>query len=121
MELARTGGNSRELAGTARTWQGSRLRVRQETGKVPFVTDTQVLRLAEVRAVVASGEAEQLRTVARLSIGEVARACGVDQSTVWRWERGTRRPRGEAALLYGQLIDRLRKQVATAPPQQASA
>lgn len=73
------------------------------------MTDTQVLRLADVRAAVTSGEAERLRTAAQLSISEVARACGVDQSTVWRWERGTRRPRGEAALLYGQLIDSLRK------------
>lgn len=85
------------------------------------MTDTQVLRLAEVRAAVASGEAELLRTAARLSIGEVARACGVDQSTVWRWERGLRKPRGDAALLYGRLISELRKRTDSGPPPTASA
>lgn len=85
------------------------------------MTDTQVLRLAEVRAAVTSGEAERLRTAAQLSIGEVARACGVDQSTVWRWERGVRKPRGEGALLYGQLIDSLRERAALAPPARETA
>lgn len=85
------------------------------------MTDTQVLRLADVRAAVTSGEAERLRTAAQLSIGEVARACGVDQSTVWRWERGTRKPRGEAALAYGELIESLRKKAAPAPSQRESA
>ena len=68
----------------------------------------QILRLARVRAAVHSGEARQLREAAHLSIGEVARACGVDQSTVWRWEQGTRKPRGDQALAYGELIDSLR-------------
>ncbi|MEU9405077.1 helix-turn-helix transcriptional regulator [Streptomyces sp. NPDC048281] len=85
------------------------------------MTDTQVLRLAEVRAAVASGEAENLRVAAQLSIGEVARACGVDQSTVWRWERGTRKPRGEAALVYGQFINSLRKQAASATATRETA
>ncbi|MGV4890378.1 helix-turn-helix domain-containing protein [Streptomyces viridosporus] len=70
-----------------------------------------ILRLAQVRAAVTSGEAQQLREAAQLSIGEVARACGVDQSTVWRWERGTRLPRGDKALRYAELIDSLRQQL----------
>lgn len=94
--------------------------MRQGSGKVAFVTDTQVLRLAEVRAAVASGEAERLRTAAHLSIGEVARACGVDQSTVWRWERGTRKPRGESALLYGQLLEQLRKRSSSADERETA-
>lgn len=85
------------------------------------VTDTQVLRLAEVRAAAASGEAARLRLEAQLSLGEVARACGVDQSTVWRWENGERRPRGNAALLYGQIIDTLRQRVAASPTHADSA
>ncbi|MGW1892111.1 helix-turn-helix domain-containing protein [Streptomyces sp. NPDC002004] len=68
-----------------------------------------VLRLADVRLAVTSGEAERLRVAAQLSIGEVARACGVDQSTVWRWERGVRKPRGEGAIAYGELIKALRE------------
>ncbi|MFG3110566.1 helix-turn-helix domain-containing protein [Streptomyces tendae] len=85
------------------------------------VTDTQVLRLAEVRAATASGEATRLRVEAQLSIGEVARACGVDQSTVWRWENGERRPRGNAALLYGQLIETLRQRATTSSTRADSA
>ncbi|WP_416983504.1 helix-turn-helix domain-containing protein [Streptomyces sp. T028] len=69
----------------------------------------QALRLADVRSALTSGEAERLRVAAQLSIGEVAQACGVDQSTVWRWERGTRKPRGEAALAYGALLEELRQ------------
>jgi transcriptional regulator with XRE-family HTH domain len=67
-----------------------------------------ILRLMGIRAAVASGEAKRLREAAGLSIGEVARACGVDQSTVWRWERGSRKPRGARALRYAELIDSLR-------------
>ncbi|MFF7200483.1 helix-turn-helix domain-containing protein [Streptomyces sp. NPDC008141] len=73
------------------------------------VTETQVLRLADVRAAVSSGEAQRLRVAAQLSIGEVANAIGVDQSTVWRWEQGARKPRGEGALAYGELIKALRQ------------
>jgi DNA-binding transcriptional regulator YiaG len=68
-----------------------------------------ILRLAQVRAAVSSGEARRLREEAQLSIGEVARACGVDQSTVWRWERGTRQPRGRPALALADLLEDLRK------------
>jgi DNA-binding transcriptional regulator YiaG len=73
------------------------------------MAQAQALRLADVRSALTSGEAERLRVAAQLSIGEVARACGVDQSTVWRWERGVRKPRGDAALAYGELIESLRK------------
>ncbi|MFJ2631096.1 helix-turn-helix domain-containing protein [Streptomyces sp. NPDC087422] len=72
------------------------------------MAQAQILRLAWVRAAVSSGEARRLRESARLSISEVASACGVDQSTVWRWERGTRSPRGDKALRYGELIESLR-------------
>jgi transcriptional regulator with XRE-family HTH domain len=58
------------------------------------------LRLAAVRAAAADGRARQLRLAARLSLADVGRACGVDQSTVYRWETGRRSPRGEAALRY---------------------
>ncbi|MEU0809545.1 helix-turn-helix transcriptional regulator [Streptomyces sp. NPDC005970] len=82
----------------ARLWHGDR------------VTKTHVLRLAQVRAALVSGEARRLRIAAQLSIGEVAHECGVDQSTIWRWENGVRTPRGKAALAYGEVIDSLRKQ-----------
>ncbi|WP_084701037.1 helix-turn-helix domain-containing protein [Streptacidiphilus anmyonensis] len=67
------------------------------------------LRLVEVRAALSSGEAQRLRAAAQLSISEVANECGVDQSTVWRWEKGIRKPRGIAAIRYGALIAALRE------------
>jgi DNA-binding transcriptional regulator YiaG len=73
----------------------------------------QLLGLARIRAAVNSGEARRLREAAHLSIGEVARACGVDQSTVWRWEQGSRTPRGHQALAYGELIESLRAEAHT--------
>ncbi|WP_369016016.1 helix-turn-helix domain-containing protein [Streptomyces sp. B1866] len=85
------------------------------------MTRTHVLRLARVREALASGEAQRLRVAAQLSIGEVARGCGVDQSTVWRWERGIRSPRGKPALAYCELIDSLRKQAAPTSSRPESA
>src|SRR5690349_9422666 len=73
-----------------------------------MVQAAQIVRLAQVRAAVSSGEARRLREQAQLTIGEVAHACGVDQSTVWRWERGMRQPRGRPALALADLIDCLR-------------
>ncbi|MGI5436194.1 helix-turn-helix domain-containing protein [Streptomyces shenzhenensis] len=75
------------------------------------VTQTKALRLARVRVAVVTGEAQRLREAACLSISEIAASCGVDQSTVWRWEHGARRPRGDQALRYGELIDSLREQL----------
>lgn len=77
---------------------------------MPSMAQAQILRLAQVRAALSSGEARRLRTEARLSLAEVAEACGADQSTVWRWERGERRIRnGELALAYANLLDDLRR------------
>ena len=48
-----------------------------------------------------------IRIGADLSLAEVAEPVGVDRSTIFKWERGTRVPRGEAAIRYGRLLDRL--------------
>lgn len=64
-------------------------------------------RVAAVRALALNGEARTRREAAQLSLSEVASNCGVDTSTVWRWETGQRRPRGEAALRYWRLLDLL--------------
>ena len=66
-----------------------------------------VAQLAEVRALAASGAARSIRLGARLSLSEVADQLGVSTSTVFRWERGQRNPRGEAALRYGALLAEL--------------
>jgi len=65
------------------------------------------IRLARVRHAAANGKAKQLREAARLSLSEVGAYCGVDQSTVWRWENGLRTPRGEPALKYARLLETL--------------
>jgi DNA-binding transcriptional regulator YiaG len=71
------------------------------------MTELDPLRLAKVRALAASGEARRIRERALLSCADIARPCGVDQATVWRWEEGTRRPYGEAAIRYGELLESL--------------
>ena len=68
---------------------------------------TDVSRLAAVRARAASGAARSIRRGAGLSLSEVADQIEVSTSTVFRWERRQRKPRGEAALRYGSLLDEL--------------
>ncbi|MFK4797825.1 helix-turn-helix domain-containing protein [Streptomyces sp. MPA0124] len=76
------------------------------------MTKAHALRLVQLRAAISTGETRQLRVAARLSISEMAAACGVDQSTLWRWEQGKRLPRGEHAIAYADVLDTLRNQVA---------
>ncbi len=63
--------------------------------------------LARVRDFVRSGVARSIRLGARLSYGEVARSLGVSPATVFRWERQQRVPRGDAAIAYLRLLERL--------------
>ncbi|WP_414720617.1 helix-turn-helix domain-containing protein [Streptomyces sp.] len=75
------------------------------------MTKAHALRLVQLRAAISTGETRELRVAARLSISELAAACGVDQSTLWRWEQGKRLPRGDRALRYADLVDSLRKRI----------
>jgi DNA-binding transcriptional regulator YiaG len=67
--------------------------------------------LAEARAMkrfhrlVQTGRMEEIREAAGLTQSDVARALGVEQSTVWRWEAGERRPRPRHALAVLELLD----------------
>lgn len=77
----------------------------------PVTTSTRsVERLADARRVIRD-EARRVREAAGLSLTDVAPAIPADYSTVARWERGERVPRGRAALRYAQLIERLRRQI----------
>jgi DNA-binding transcriptional regulator YiaG len=67
----------------------------------------ELVRIANVREACASGAARTIRVDAGLSLGEVARHVDVGVPTVHRWEVGQRRPRGEAALRYGELLEAL--------------
>lgn len=66
---------------------------------------SEALALASVRDRCRAGEARELRKRARLSLQEVARSVDVHHSTVSRWERSLRDPKGLPALRYAQLLD----------------
>ena len=63
--------------------------------------------LAKVRRLTGSGVARVIRESAGVSLTEVAQGAEVDRSTVWRWERGQRRPTGEAAIRYLRVLEEL--------------
>lgn len=65
--------------------------------------------LARARQLAASGEARAIRRNRKMSLAEIAKACGVDTSTVGRWENGARSPRGEAGARYASVLDLLAK------------
>jgi DNA-binding transcriptional regulator YiaG len=71
------------------------------------MVEGELVELARVRALCASGAARSIRVAARMSLGEVGRSLGVSPSTVLRWELGDRQPRGDAGVRYGALLDRL--------------
>jgi DNA-binding transcriptional regulator YiaG len=70
---------------------------------------TSAERLQALRERTASGQAREIRMAARLTQSDIARSVGVHFSTLSRWESGERLPRGDAALRYGALLDRLAK------------
>ena len=71
-----------------------------------IVTDMNTaIALTKVRGLAQSGAARAIREGAGLSLREVAEVVGVDRTTIFRWEIGTRRPQGHKAITYGQLLD----------------
>jgi DNA-binding transcriptional regulator YiaG len=66
-----------------------------------------LVKLADVRVACQTGAARSLRIAAGLSLQEVADAVGVGAPTVFRWETGERRPRGEAAIRYSEVLESL--------------
>ena len=69
----------------------------------------EVLELAEARRLLRSGEARDIRVAAGLSQPEIARSIGVTPGAVSRWETGERRPVGEPAIAYAELLRSLRE------------
>lgn len=67
----------------------------------------EIVRMARCRELTANGRAREIRERARLSLAELATACGVDEGTLSRWERGQRRPRSSVALRYLAVLDAL--------------
>lgn len=66
----------------------------------------------EAREAARSGRGERLRIAAGISQGELAAAIGVTPAAVSRWEAGERRPRGDAAVAYAQLLRSLAERMA---------
>lgn len=64
-------------------------------------------RLAYARSLASTGEGQRLRRAADLSVREVADGVGVTATTLSRWERGTHRPRGPAALRWAGVLSAL--------------
>lgn len=54
-----------------------------------------------------NGSGRRLREQANMQQQEMARRIGLSTSGLWRWENGTRRPRGEAAVKWAQQLARL--------------
>ena len=67
----------------------------------------QTMRLVSIRNMAMSGEARRIRIRAGLSLDEVAEPCGVARTTIYRWEQRHRKPTGEAALRYLNLLESL--------------
>ncbi len=64
-------------------------------------------KLSALRALLRSGAAGSIRVAAGLSLSEVAEPLGTSKTTVLRWERRERVPRGELALAYWRLLQAL--------------
>lgn len=60
-----------------------------------------------IRQLARSGGARAIREAHGFSASELARELGKSPSTVSRWERGERVPRGEAAEAWARLLRRL--------------
>ena len=63
--------------------------------------------LVRVRRMAATGAARAIREEAGLSLAELAEAARVHKVSVFRWEHGSRRPRGLAAERYLKVLDEL--------------
>jgi len=64
----------------------------------------QLAELTQMRQMVRSGRARNIRVAARLTLAEVAQEVGVHPSTVHYWEVHGRIPRGEPATRYARLL-----------------
>ena len=69
----------------------------------------QVVLLMQAKRLARSGEALRLRTAAGLSLQDMAQAVGCAPSTLWRWEKGLRMPRRDAAVCWAELLNEISK------------
>jgi DNA-binding transcriptional regulator YiaG len=65
----------------------------------------EAMAIKRVRRLARTGQLSELREELGLSRGDVARAVGVSQPTVWRWESGKRRCTGRNAIALLELLE----------------
>jgi len=75
------------------------------------MTRRDLLLLTEARNLATSGRAGAIRERAGLSLREIADGCGASPTTVYRWERGERQPRGRPAIRWALLLHELDQHV----------
>jgi DNA-binding transcriptional regulator YiaG len=66
-----------------------------------------VKRLVRMRRLAETGAARAMREAAGLSLSEAGAGAKVDRTTIHRWEHGSRRPNGDAALRYLALLEEM--------------
>lgn len=71
------------------------------------MTTDHLLLIAAAHRYASDGTGRAIRQAAGLSLAEVGDAIGVDASTVWRWEDGRTRPRGERGARWAVLLNKL--------------
>lgn len=70
---------------------------------------SEIMLLVEAHKKARSGDAKRIRQRAGLTMAQVAAVIGVGESTVSRWEGGSRKPRGEHALKWAALLNELER------------
>lgn len=68
-----------------------------------------IMLLVDAHKKARNGTAKKIRQDAGLTMGQVAAVVGVGESTVSRWEGGSRKPRGEHALKWAALLNELER------------
>jgi DNA-binding transcriptional regulator YiaG len=64
-------------------------------------------KVLTIRRLQDSGQARRIREQAGVSVALLARAVGVQEATVWRWETGRSRPQEGAALRWLEALQRM--------------
>ena len=67
------------------------------------------LALVNLRSLMASGQAREIRCAAGLSLREAGAAVGTAAATIHRWEGSDRSPHGAVAVRYAHFLETLRK------------
>lgn len=80
-----------------------------ESVTVGHMEANQLVLVAKARHLSTSGRGGRIRRAADLSLADIGDAIGASPSTVWRWEKGERLPRGAAAAAWAQLLDSLER------------